>query len=137
MFNEQYTLFGLELVCWQFETSSSFPLERDAYAYIKRLSSANKYRYIRVETIGQDGFPDILMLQGTEYLLNEIKRLKKKRLVSIEDDLEWQFGQLGFAVRSMTMGMSYVLSVCKESKLAIIGQEHTVCHVQKRITRIL
>ena len=138
MFNEQYTLFDeVELVCWQLETSSTFVLENDSYAYIKRLSSANGYRYLRVDTVGQMGFPDILMLRGEEYLLNEAKRLEKKRLCRIEDDLKWQFGQLAFALRAFTLGESYVISVCKQNKLAMIGQEQLICHLQKRITRIL
>lgn len=134
MFSERYQFFDMELVSWEIETNSNFRLERDAYSYLKTLSTTNGYRYIRIETEGQQGFPDILLLRKKEYLLIEAKRLNKTKLVKIEDDLKWQFGQIAFAVRSFRLDMEYVIAVCKYNNLVFIGQEPTICRMQERIT---
>lgn len=76
-----------------------------------------------METQGQDGFPDILMLRGPEYLLIESKRLKTKKLVTIEDNLKFEFGQLPFAKRAFTLNLSYLLVVVKHNTIAFIGDK--------------
>lgn len=130
MFNTRYSLLGVDLVCDILHTKSTFRLEKDSYDFLKRITTNAGYKYSRIETIGQDGFPDVLIMKQDEYCMIEAKRLKKKRLVRLEDDLEWQFGQIGFAVRALTTGLNYVLVVCKDSTLAIIGQEQTLCRLK-------
>ena len=131
MFNSRYTILGVDLVCEELQTKSMFRLEKDVYDYLKRITTAAEYKYSRIETVGQDGFPDILIMKNHEYCLIEAKRLKKKRLVILEDDLEWQFGQIGFAVRALTTGLDYVLAVCKNNTIALIGKENTLCRLRR------
>lgn len=121
MFNKTYNFFGHELVCKDYETSSWFKLETDGYKCIKKTFS--DFKYHRIDTVDQKGFPDILLLKGSEYLLIEGKRLKKKKLVKLEDDLTWQYGQLGFAKRAFTLGLTYMIFVVKNNHIAMIGEE--------------
>jgi len=133
MFEKNYNFFGVELDCQVLTFSSTFHKESDAYAYLKKISTAAGYKYTRIETVNQIGFPDIILLKGERYFLIEAKRLDKKNLTSLEDDLKWQFGQIAFAVRSVTLELSYALVVCKDNKLAIIGQEQTLCRLKNSL----
>lgn len=133
MFLTNYTLFGAELVSWTIETNSSFVLEKDAYSYLKKVSTSSGYKYLRIDTVAQIGFPDILILKADTYCLIEAKRLERKNLEELENDLKWQYGQIAFAVRAFMLDLSYVLVVCKENKLAVIGKERTICHLKKTI----
>ena len=133
MFKPAYELFGLELVCSVIETSSNFKSEKDSYSYIKKLATSNGWKYARIDTVDQIGFPDILILREDDYYLFEAKKLKQKTLVSLEDSLEWQFGQLAFAVRAFTLKLSYAITVCYENKLAIIGREQLLCKMQQHL----
>lgn len=65
----------------------------------------------------------MLLLKGDSYLMIEGKRLKKKQLNSIEDDLTYQFGQLAFMKRALTLDLCYMLAVGKGSKIAYIGSK--------------
>lgn len=120
MFLPTYNLFGAELTTRVSVVGSSFKVEQDSYAYFKKIASAKGWRCLRVETSGQDGFPDILLIRKQEYWLMEVKRLKKAKLRVIEDDLEWQFGQLAFAKRSLTKENNYLLAVVKGNNVAYI-----------------
>jgi len=133
VFSDTYSFFDIELVCFSIETSSMFKVEKDSYTYLKRLSTTNGYKYYRIDTAGQIGFPDILLLKEREYCLIEVKRLENKNLVSLEDNLKWQYGQIAFALRSFKLNLDYLLAVCKENKLAFIGKENTVCHLKKSL----
>jgi hypothetical protein len=134
MFLTNYNLLGEDLVCETYCTKSSFTKEKDSYIFIKKNFEDKGYRYVRVDTVNQIGFPDILLLKREIYLLIEAKRLKKKGLSIIEDDLEWQFGQLAFAVRSFTSGVNYAISVCKDNKIAFIGKEKEICRIRDILT---
>jgi len=121
MFNSTYNFFGHELVCLYLGTNSCFRLEKHSYTYIKKMF--NTWKFHRIETDNQDGFPDILMFKQDRYLLIEAKRLKKKKLNKLEDDLTWQFGQLGFAKRAFTKNLSYIIVVVKDNQIAFIGDK--------------
>lgn len=133
MFKETYQFFGEELVCHVLTTNSFFAQEKDSYTYMRSLTTKAGYKYLRIDTTGQIGFPDILILKEKDYCLIEAKRLDNKKLVVLEDNLKWQYGQVAFAVRSFTLNLSYVLAVCKENKLAFIGQEQTICQLKRTI----
>jgi len=102
------------------QTTSDFVLETDSYTYLNKTAKTFGWKCIRVDTVGQQGFPDILMLRKNEYWLIEAKLLKKKSLCSIADDLTWQFGQLAFAKRALTLGLNYMIVVVKHRTIAYI-----------------
>lgn len=134
MFQKRYDLMSLGLIVEVIDISFKFRLEIDIYAYIKRLTQLAGFKYHRIDTVNQQGFPDILLLKNDDYCLIEAKMLKKKKLVSLEDDLEWQFGQIAYAVRAVTLEHDYLLAVGRHNKLALIGQEQTLCRLRKNLT---
>lgn len=131
MFDKRYSLFELELSCETITTNSKFKIESETYKYIKEKLTSNGYKYYRIDTVDQIGFPDILALKKKEYILIEAKILKKKHLKSITDDLEWQFGQVAFAVRAFSMNLNYLIAVGKENNLSLIGREAKACQIAK------
>jgi len=133
MFEESYTMLGIELAVKEVTVGSFFRLESDIYNYLKRTTTSGGYKYQRMETVDQDGFPDVLLFKQEEYCLIEAKRLQKKFLASLEDDLKWQFGQIGFAVRCFTLNMDYLLVVGKANKLAFIGQEQSLWKMTRNL----
>lgn len=130
MFQERYSLKGLEVHCRALQWTSTFRLETSVYDYVKKAANAKGWRYIRVDTLNQQGFPDIILLRGREYFFVEGKLLKKAALRSIEDDLEWQFGQVGFMYRAISCGNPYVLAVAKGHTIAFLygGSNESAYH---------
>lgn len=123
MFQDTYNFFNHELTCYHEKVGSWFKLENDSYSYIKHVFQAKGWKYHRIDTVNAQGFPDILLLKGPIYLSIESKRLKKKQLNSIENDLKWQFGQLGYMKRSLSLELNYILSVVKDNHIAYIGDK--------------
>lgn len=134
MFEESYNLFGEELFCHVIKSNSPFNYEADSYTYIKKMSSKGGYKYLRIDTVDQIGFPDILLMKRSEYCMIEAKRLNKIHLVNLEKDLSWQFGQVAFAVRAIKLGLDYAIAVCKDYNLAIIAKERTLCNLRNNLT---
>ena len=119
MFKPAYKFFGHELQCAVIHTTKTFKLEvKDMYPYLKSMFS--KWKWHRIDTTNQIGFPDILLLRGGSYILIEAKILKKKQLNSIENDLVFQPGQLPFMKRSLTLRLDYILAVAKDNQIAFI-----------------
>lgn len=113
------------VVCKHVKTAKEFKLEvKDMYPYIKAQAQKFGWKYMRVETSDQDGFPDILLVRGSEYWFIEAKILKKKALVSLLDDLNWQFGQIGFMKRALTKRLRYILAVAKGKEIVYILGEY-------------
>lgn len=133
MFLNSYNLFGEELHCLTWQCSSKFKLEADSYTYLKRKANNAGTRYIRVDTVNQIGFPDILLLRQDEYCMIEVKRLKRKKLVSLENNLDWQYGQVAFALRAIKLKESYALAVVVDNTLALISKERTLCLIQSKL----
>lgn len=102
------------------QQASSFRRETSVYAAVTELAKATGWRRFRIETKDQQGFPDILLVRRAEYWLIEAKMLHKAHLVSVEDDLVWQFGQLAFMNRALHHGNPYALAVAKGHTLAFI-----------------
>jgi hypothetical protein len=121
MFKQEYDFFGHKLACWYMTVGTTFTLELKSYPFIKKVWNARGYKAIRMETSHPDGFPDFLIIKGKEYILMEVKVLKKKQLKVLEDDLVWQFGQLPYMKRSLSQGFNYILTVVKDNQLAYIG----------------
>lgn len=120
MFKDNYIFFGHSVDCLTIETNTTFKLEvPDMYPWLK--TKFNTWKFQRIDTTNQIGFPDILLLKKDKYVLMEAKILKKKTLNSIEDDLTYQFGQLAFMKRSLTLGLSYILVVGKGNLISFIG----------------
>ena len=115
MFKAEYTVLGSPLHGIIVSCKGTIQKESDYYPYIKRAAESLNWLYNRIETCDKRGMPDILVTRGDEYWLIEVKRLKKKELKSIEDDLHWQFGQLAFMKNCMRNGSRYILVVVKEN----------------------
>jgi hypothetical protein len=119
-FKQSYIFFGHSVDCLTIETNTTFKLEvPDMYPYLKKY--CNTWKFQRIDTTNQIGFPDILLLKKGDYVLMEAKILKKKQLNSIEDDLKFEFGQIAFMKRSLTLGLSYILVVAKGNLISFIG----------------
>lgn len=118
-FNKTYDFFGVPLVCNVLRTSGTFALETDIYKFINK-RTRNDALFKRVETTLQDGFPDIALFRGVEFLLIECKLLRKKRLVSVQDDLTFEYGQLPFMFNAVELKLNYALTVAKGNELAFI-----------------
>ena len=121
MFKDSYIFFGKTVACRVIDTNKQFKLETATYDYIKKRYKT--WKYLKVDTLNQIGFPDVLLLNGYQYLLIEAKLLKKKQLNSIEDDLKFEFGQLPFMKNALRLGLAYMLVVAKNNKIAFIGDE--------------
>lgn len=120
IFQASYSFFGNPVGCSVIETNKNFKLEiPDVYPWLK--GHYKGWKFMRTETPDQRGMPDLLLLQGDKYLMIEAKVLKQKKLVSIEDNLHWQFGQIAFMKRAITLGLSYKLVVAKNNLIAFIN----------------
>jgi hypothetical protein len=120
IFQPNYSFFGNNVRCVVVETNKRFKLEvPDVYPWVKEYYKG--WKFLRTETPDQRGMPDLLLLQGDKYLMIEAKVLKQKKLVKLEDNLTWQFGQIAFMKRALTLGLSYKLVVAKDNLIAFIG----------------
>jgi hypothetical protein len=86
-------------------------LEKDFYPAIREAAYKCGWLYHRIETVDQRGQPDILVTNGSEYWFIEVKVLHKSKLVDLQEDLKWQFGQLGFMARCFQNRTHYILAV--------------------------
>lgn len=120
MFNTEYTVLGSDLQGVILPCKSLIRVEADYYPVVKRAVECNNWIYNRLETRDKRGMPDIFVTRAYEYWYIEVKRLKKKVLVSIEDDLLWQFGQLAFMKNCMRNRSRYILAVVKEHTALIL-----------------
>ena len=120
VFQSTYQLLGMELACNIVQVPTPFKLEKDTYTYIRSRSVENGWKFLRIDTIDQIGYPDISIFREDTYNLIECKLLRKKQLASIEDDLHFEFGQLQFAVRAIKLNLNYTLAVGKGNQLAFI-----------------
>ena len=112
-------------VCTTLNTVATFSKEPKIHTVLKVLTRKKYWKYCRIETVNQIGMPDALLLRGDTYWLVEAKILKKKQLVSLENDLVWQFGQIAFMQKSLKNKLNYMLAVGKDNMLAlIIGDYH-------------
>lgn len=119
-FKPQYEVFGQLFHCTVIQLPNPIKLETDVYKWIKKFVQSEGWKYSRIDTTDQQGWPDITVLRKQEYNLIEGKLLKKKRLVDVADDIEFEFGQLPFMVRSSKLKINYTLAVGKGYQLAII-----------------
>ncbi len=117
---------GLRVACKEIQATRSFALEADVYTYLKRVLNNDGWKFIRVDTQGQQGFPDCLCLKGSQYMLIEVKMLKTKKLNNILDNMKWQPGQVPFMLQALTKKQSYLLVVAKGNSLLIIGSKNNV-----------
>ena len=123
---DSYEVMGLRVACAEVQVTRTFPLEKDVYKYLKRKFNEAGWKFIRVDTQGQQGFPDCLCLKGSEYILIEAKMLKTKKLVNVLDNMTWQPGQIPFLLQALIKKQSYLLIVAKDNKLLIIGDNYYV-----------
>ena len=118
MFKDTYNFFGQDLICIRRKVNKTFVVESDVDHFIKKIFKG--WKYIKVDTVNQIGFPDNLLMKDSRYILIESKMLKKKELNVLEDDLKWQPGQLPFMKQALMLGLSYKLVVAKGNTLAYI-----------------
>lgn len=123
MFAAEYNVLGTVFRTVWLKLGRTVRIETELYPYIKNTVQANGYMYNRIETPAQDGVPDILITQGMSYSWIEVKRLTKPKLQVVEDDLKWQFGQLGFLKRCAHSKTAYVLAVVKQDNLCLLHSE--------------
>lgn len=130
MFAPRYTVFEKEVCCAVVQQASAFKRESSVYKALTELAQEKGWRRFRIETKDQQGFPDMLFVRRGEYWLVEAKMLHKARLVYVEDDLVWQFGQLAFMNRALHYGNPYALVVAKGRSLACIvgGPDDVACY---------
>ena len=119
-FQDQYTLLNSVAECRVISSATEFSLEKQLTNFLSRLTRKAGWKYLRIDTTDQQGFPDILLLKRDTYWQIEAKLLKKKRLVSLENDLRYEFGQVAYMKRAFTLGLNYMLVVSKGSKIAFI-----------------
>lgn len=125
MFKPTYNFFNHVLTCEVLQVSTTFRLEADSYKWLKKTYNKRNWRVMRTET-ESPAFPDILMLKGSQYCLIEAKRLKQKKLHTLEKSLTWQWGQLGMFKRNLDLGIQQIVTVVKTNHIAFIGEEHYV-----------
>ncbi len=121
IFQPTYDFFGRSISCRVIETDRQFSRETVTYSFIKQRWATWKYH--RIDTTDQIGFPDVLLLKDYRALLIEGKLLKKKALKCIQDDIKFQPGQLPYMKRSLTLGLPYLLAVGKGNLIAFIGDK--------------
>lgn len=121
--------FGHNLTCIVHQTNCHFKTETRSYIYLKQLFKGWKFN--RIDTQRQQGFPDCLILKEDRYLLLECKQLKRKKLVSLEDNLTWQFGQLSFAERAFEHRLTYLITVAKGNEMAFIGKAECLKQIKE------
>jgi len=126
VFEQNYKLFNSVLACDVFKVGTDFKKETQVYEFLTKHFSALGWKCARVETVDQDGFPDMLLLSKHSYLLIEAKLLHKDKLENIKDDLVWQFGQLATFARALTLELKYILVVGKHNQLAYIKRQETI-----------
>lgn len=130
MFSDSYSFFNDTVTCLSKQVTVKFPLETTLTTYIKKISRKARWKYVKVDTVNQIGFPDILLLRQADYWQIEAKILRKKALTSIEDDLRWKFGQIGYMKNALTRNLNYILIVAKNSHIAFIkgaSNEQIIC----------
>lgn len=123
VFLPEYNVLGVPLVGKIYRTRGRASLEKDAYGAIKRAAEKLGWLYNRIETASMDGMPDIFVSRGHEYAYIEVKRLKLQRLRVIEDQLDWQYGQLAFMKRCSRNGSHYLLMVVKGHEVAVYKEQ--------------
>jgi len=124
IFQREYRLFDNVVNTHIIHTDYKFIKETQCYDFINRYTPYCKT--IRVDTTDQKGFPDQIILNGDEYLMIESKLLKRKKLVDLKDNLEWQYGQLAFFKRCLTTSRCYLLCVAKDNYIAFIGTPYNL-----------
>ena len=140
MFESWYKLLDKDVVvCDVIQTATSFPKESNLTDYLGKVTRKAGWKYLRVDTVNQMGFPDILLLKGSDYWQIEAKILRKKKLVSLEDDLKWQFGQIGYFKRALSLNLNYMLVVAKGNNIAYIKGENNVqqCFNYTNVTKLI
>ena len=128
MFKLEYNVLGSDLQGVIVPCKSLISRESDFYPCLKKESEDQGWFYNRVETTDQRGFPDILVLRGEEYWLIEVKRLHKSKLVVIEDDLSWQFGQIAFLKTCYRLRINYLLIVATSDEALVLKGAYTDEH---------
>ncbi len=123
---DSYEFFSLRVACVELQAARSFSLETKVYTYLKRQFNENGYKFIRVDTTNQIGFPDCVCLKGSEYVLVEAKMLKTTTLTRLTTNVEWQAGQIPFMLKALLTKMNYLLIIAKDNRLFVIGDEKYV-----------
>lgn len=117
-------LMGARLNLIRLTTNLEFSIEDKGVAWLRDRARLGGWKFHKIDTINQMGFPDVLLLKGVDYWLIECKRLKKKALNNLADDLAWQPGQLSYFKRSLTLNLNYVLTVFKNNEVIIFTGEN-------------
>ena len=123
-FLPEYTIFGLKVVATVFDTKRFFNEEKKLTTHLKRASSKSGWRFLKVDTDVQIGFPDVLLLKKERFWLIESKILKKKNLIKLEDDLKWQPIQISFMVDALRRKLNYSLFVGFKKQLCVIQGDY-------------
>lgn len=126
MFSTGYKLFNFTLVGETLRTKVKFKKESDIYKFLRPKVRKLGWKYLRVDTTNQIGFPDVLLLKEKEYWQLEAKLLKKKELLNLEDDLKWQYGQIAYMTTALSRNLNYILVVAKETTITFIKGDHNV-----------
>jgi len=99
-------LAGIPLVCEQHDIGKEIPLENVIYSHVKRRMTG--WRFQRIDTADQRGFPDLFLTKGSQYIQAEAKLQKVKTLKRLEQ-LSWEPGQLAYALKSFMNNEPYLI----------------------------
>lgn len=123
IFSQEYELGGERLYALTRAYSPLKPLrtESDLYVALRERCTELGWTYYKMDVKHSVGFPDILVIRGSEYVLMECKLLRKKALVSVKDDLKWEFGQIPTALKLVRSSCEYVM---------VVGREHTIAFLK-------
>lgn len=124
MFQPTYNFFNETVTCRASQVTVNFHRESKVVHWIIDRANKQGWKCIPIETEDKRGFPDLLLLRAKEYWQIEVKHLKKKQLITIQDDLRWQKGQLPYMKRALTLDLNYMLAVGKDNQIAFIKGEN-------------
>lgn len=96
------------------------------YKYLAKVVNPLGWLQQHVETVNQQGFPDLLLKRSLEYMQIECKLQRVVTLLEYNTQLHWEFGQLAYAKRSIMNKEPYVLVVGHDRELKFIySSEYT------------
>lgn len=112
-------LAGIPLVCEQHDIGKPIRLETKIYDHVNRRMSSSGWRYQRIDTTDQRGFPDLFLTKGDQYIQAEAKLQKVKTLRSLKQ-LSWEPGQLAYALKSFLNKEPYLILTGLDTTLTFI-----------------
>ena len=87
------------------------------YKHVKQRMTG--WRFQRIDTTDQRGFPDLFLTKGSQYIQAEAKLQKVVTLKDLKQ-LSWEPGQLAYALKSMMNNEPYLILTGRGTILTFI-----------------